>query len=184
MVSKTDKKHIYLIGFSGSGKSTLGPKLATKLGYGFIDLDDMIESSTMRSISQIFAEKGERHFRKLESDLIATFSRQTRPYVVALGGGAFERAANRKILLSTGTVVYLSCSIKELTRRMIKHDDRPMLKEKKDRTPRTLQKKISDLLTKRKTNYMMAHIRIATTNRTEAAVLKEVLRQIKKYANR
>lgn len=180
----SNKRHIYLIGFSGSGKSSLGPKLAKKLNFGYIDLDDMIESSTMQSISQIFVSRGEGYFRKLESDLIAAVSRRARPHVVALGGGAFEKATNRRILLATGTVIYLSCSIKELTRRMLHHEDRPMLKEKKERTERSLQTRITDLLTKRKANYMKADITVSTTNRTKSAVLKEVLRQFKKYADR
>jgi shikimate kinase len=179
-----DQKHIYLIGFSGSGKSTLGPKLAKQLRYGFIDLDDMIESSTMQNISQIFAEQGERHFRKLESDLITMVAKRKKPHVVALGGGAFEKAANRRTLLATGIVIYLSCSIKELTRRVLNHEDRPMLKEKEDRTEQSLEKRISELLAKRKPNYMMAHITVSTTNRTESAVLKEVLLHLKKHADR
>lgn len=184
MSLKSEKKHIYLIGFSGSGKSTLGPNLANKLRYGHIDLDDMIESSTMQNIAQIFAEQGESHFRKLESDLITMVSKRKKPHVIALGGGAFEKAANRRILLSTGIVIYLSCSIKELTRRMLNHEDRPMLKEKEDRTEQSLENRIGELLNKRKPNYAKADITVSTTNRTESAVLKEVLTQLKKYADR
>ena len=46
----------------GCGKSTLGKKVANKIHYEFIDLDQLIEERTSSSISDIFQKKGEEFF--------------------------------------------------------------------------------------------------------------------------
>jgi len=77
---------IFLFGFMGAGKSWWGQKLAQQINYPFIDLDTYIEKNAKQSIASIFTKKGERYFRKLESDCL----REMRGYdevVVALGGG-------------------------------------------------------------------------------------------------
>jgi len=53
---------IFLIGFMGCGKSTLGKKLATKLGYDFIDLDHVLEDKVGSNIGDYFAANGEDAF--------------------------------------------------------------------------------------------------------------------------
>ena len=61
---------IFLIGFMGSGKSYWGRKLSEKLRLPFFDLDEQIESSEGKKISQIFAEEGEEYFRLVEKDAL------------------------------------------------------------------------------------------------------------------
>src|SRR6478672_3857042 len=53
---------IFLIGFMGSGKSTVGRLLAEEIGWRFADLDDDIEHSQRRSVSDIFLQLGEEEF--------------------------------------------------------------------------------------------------------------------------
>ena len=50
----------------GSGKSSIGKVLSKKLNISFIDIDRKIEEVESLSISDIFKEKGENHFRKIE----------------------------------------------------------------------------------------------------------------------
>ena len=79
--------NIYLVGFMGSGKSGLGDKIATRLNFKFSDLDKEIEISEKKSISEIFHEKGEEHFRKLEKQMLfRTVNNDNN--IIALGGGA------------------------------------------------------------------------------------------------
>src|ERR1700731_760133 len=77
---------IFLIGFMGSGKTTLGRKLAHRLDYEFIDLDQVLEARAGMTIAEYFTQFGEDAFRKLESQVL----KQT-PYpanaVVSTGGG-------------------------------------------------------------------------------------------------
>jgi len=63
---------IFLIGFMGSGKTTLGRKLASRLGYMFMDLDHIFEAQEGITIGEYFSKYGEEAFRKLESEVLKT----------------------------------------------------------------------------------------------------------------
>ena len=57
---------LYLIGFMGCGKTTVGSMLADELGWDFVDLDDDIEAETGTTITDIFQDRGESEFRRIE----------------------------------------------------------------------------------------------------------------------
>ena len=78
--------NIVLIGFMGSGKSTIAKLLATALMIPHIDSDIYIANNAQSSISDIFALKGEKHFRHLESLFIESFSTK-KNHIIATGGG-------------------------------------------------------------------------------------------------
>jgi shikimate kinase len=99
-------ERIVLTGFMGSGKSTVGRSLAQRLGWRFVDLDNLIEQRDGRAVSRIFAESGEAAFRALESEALFHLLQQSR-LVVALGGGALETTANRQALNATS----LTCTV-------------------------------------------------------------------------
>jgi len=168
--------HIFLIGFSGSGKTTVGTLLARHLGRSFLDTDALIEKQAGMSIRDIFASNGEPEFRRLEEKVITELAAQTRPeHVVALGGGAFENATNRRTTAAAGRIVYLSCSAREIHRRLKLHTDRPLLQPDRagERAGRPeLHKKIASLLATRRNNYRKAELTVSTTNRTPANVVK------------
>jgi shikimate kinase len=96
---------IVLTGFMGSGKSTVGPLVARRLGWDFLDVDDVIEAEAGASIAELFARQGEALFRDREQAAIARLA-TTDALVLALGGGAIERAETRDLLLGTsGTLL-------------------------------------------------------------------------------
>ncbi len=96
---------IVLTGFMGSGKSTVGPMLAVRLGWKFVDADDVIVAEAGMPIPELFALQGEAAFRKLEHTTIARLALQN-ALVLALGGGAIETEATRNALLnSPGTLL-------------------------------------------------------------------------------
>jgi len=98
-------QRIVLTGFMGSGKTTCGPLLAARLGWQFVDVDVLIESSIGGPINEFFARQGEASFRQLEHETIASLLQQE-GLVVALGGGAIEHPETRSMLLATaGTVL-------------------------------------------------------------------------------
>ena len=118
---------IYLTGFMGCGKSTVGPLLAQHIGYEFIDLDQVIESASGMPIRQIFSERGEEEFRRLESLMLRAVSRAAR-VVIALGGGAVVSENNLYFVLTNGTLVYLNVAPRVLVRRIMRMaDERPLL---------------------------------------------------------
>jgi len=84
----------------GSGKSTVGPLLAARLGWRFIDADDVIEAEAGCTIAELFARHGEASFREREHAAIARLAAGDR-LVLALGGGAIEHPATRSLLLGS-----------------------------------------------------------------------------------
>lgn len=118
--------NVYIMGMMGSGKSTLGPLLAERLGRPFVDTDILVAERTERSIEQLFQERGEGHFRRLESACVAEVSRE-RGLVVALGGGAIVSAANRRCIRS-GYSIYLRVSPGTILTRLSGQLERPLLR--------------------------------------------------------
>jgi shikimate kinase len=93
-----------LTGFMGSGKSTVGPLLAARLGWRFVDVDDVIEAEAGTKITELFAKYGEAAFRRREHEAIARLA-EGEELVLALGGGAIETEEVRTLLLgSAGTM--------------------------------------------------------------------------------
>ena len=116
---------IALVGLPGSGKSTVGRHLARRLGIPFNDSDHVIEERLGCSIRDYFAREGEAAFRDIEQSVIDEHA--GRQGVLATGGGAVLRAANRQRLRESGPVFYLASTPEEVFRR-VRHDDkRPLL---------------------------------------------------------
>ena len=114
-----------LVGLPGSGKSTVGRQLARRLGLQFSDSDHVIEQRLGCSIRSFFEREGEAAFRDAEESVIAELCMQDG--VIATGGGAVLRSANRERLRACGHVVYLYTRPEDVFRR-VKHDKgRPLL---------------------------------------------------------
>jgi len=91
---------LVLTGFMGAGKTTVGRLLATRIGWEFLDLDAYIQSRTGLGVPAIFATRGERRFRQLESQALASALGRDN-IVLALGGGTPEVLTNRLLLEQT-----------------------------------------------------------------------------------
>ena len=115
-----DTKHaerIFLIGPTGSGKTTVGRAVAALLGWHFADTDEFVVAAAGKSISAIFAEDGEPHFRELESDALAKAAAYERA-VIATGAGIVERPENGELMRRAGWVVQLGCTSETALRRL------------------------------------------------------------------
>lgn len=110
----------------GAGKSTAGRQLAHALGVPFVDVDHEIERRIGRTIRAFFESEGEAAFRDLEQEVLAELL-QCPGQVLATGGGAVLRPANREALRRHSTVVYLRASPEELFRRLRHDTQRPLL---------------------------------------------------------
>lgn len=120
---------IALVGMPGCGKSTVGRQLARQLGWRFVDSDHEIEREIGGSIRVFFEQHGEPAFRDLEQQTLAALTRQTHT-VLATGGGAVLREANRQALKRDCEVVYLRSAPEELFRRLRHDTQRPLLQVK------------------------------------------------------
>lgn len=117
---------ITLVGLPGSGKSTVGRQLARRLSLPFADSDHVIEQRLGCSIREYFDREGEDRFRDLEQAVVDDLTLHHRG-VLATGGGAVLREANRRHLRERGSVVYLRSQPEEVFRRL-RHDvSRPLL---------------------------------------------------------
>jgi shikimate kinase len=117
---------IALVGLPGSGKSTVGRQLARRLLLRFADSDHVIEDRLGCSIREYFDREGEDRFRDVEQAVLDDLT-QSHQGVLATGGGAVLRPANRENLHSRGHVVYLRSAPEEVFRRL-RHDvSRPLL---------------------------------------------------------
>jgi shikimate kinase len=114
----TPPRRIVLTGFMGSGKSTVGPLLAARLGWTFLDVDEVIEAEAGMTIAELFARHGEAAFRERELATVARLARAA-SLVLALGGGAIEQAETRDLLLrGPGTLlVHLEVELATTLRR-------------------------------------------------------------------
>jgi shikimate kinase len=117
---------VSLVGMPGSGKTTVGRQLARRLRLPFFDSDHVIEQRLGCSIREYFAQAGEAAFRDLEQQVLAELA-QGADAVIATGGGAVLREANRRCLRAGGQVVYLRSSPEELFRRLRHDTQRPLL---------------------------------------------------------
>lgn len=120
------KDNIALIGFMGSGKTTIGKILAKYLDMKFIDIDKMISAREKKSIPEIFEEKGEQYFRKLEREIVLEESLNNN-IVIATGGGVIIDNENIKNLKETSFIVYLDCTIECIYERVKNSKNRPLL---------------------------------------------------------
>jgi shikimate kinase len=117
---------IALVGLPGGGKTTVGRQLARRLGADFVDSDAVIEERLGEPIRSFFEREGEAAFRDIEQTVIDALARRAAG-VLATGGGAVLREANRRALRAAGHVIYLRSSPEELYRRLRHDTQRPLL---------------------------------------------------------
>ncbi len=120
------KKNIALIGFMGCGKTEIGRRLAAKMGWSFIDTDEIIEKQTGEKIEKIIARKGEVTFREMEAQLIPPLLFNNHQTIFALGGGAVIREEVRRALAQACYVLWLWTPLEKILQR-IPNNSRPLL---------------------------------------------------------
>jgi shikimate kinase len=162
---------LILTGFMGAGKSTVGAILAHQLGWRFIDLDDVIEASSQRTVAEIFREYGEADFRRRERQAVEQLSTEEQ-LVLALGGGAVEDESTRSLLLHPpdNCLVFLEAPLAELLARCTEEGKvRPLLA-----SPETLAARHH----RRLPYYRTAHVTVATNGLAPNAVAEQILTQV------
>jgi shikimate kinase len=162
---------IFLVGLSGSGKTTLGEQLAEHLNVPFIDMDWEIEKKENKSISDIFSQEGEDHFRQIEAEILREWTSSTESFVMGTGGGAPCFYNGMDVINDAGLSIFLDVSVEELRSRLAKATDRPLL-HSADETER--ENRLYALRTARLPVYRRAHIIIQepTLDKLLNAVLK------------
>lgn len=164
---------VVLLGYMASGKTTIGKKLADKLCLPFLDLDRYIESKEGKTVSDLFATKGEIYFRKVESLYLEELLGSPQEFVLSLGGGTPCYSGNMdKILASDAISVYLKGSIQTLVERvLLNKEKRPLVANIADQD---LPEFIGKHLFERRNDYERAAIKINIDNNPKEGIIDAV----------
>ena len=170
--------NIVLIGYRGSGKTTVGRLLAERLGWAFVDTDDLIESQADSAIADIFATEGEAGFRARERDIITRVTQHSEQ-VIAVGGGAVSDPENVERLKAAGTVIWLTASPRGLWQRI--KQDRHSAATRPDLTPTGGLDEVRALLAHRQVAYRTAaDLDIDTEHRDPATLATLIVAAVAK----
>lgn len=118
---------IYLIGMPGSGKSSVGKKLANKINYQYIDMDEYIENKLNKKIPLIFSQNGEAYFRLKEKEVLNDFLSLDN-VIISTGGGVIKDRSNKDLM--NGKIIFIDVDIPILENRLKNDNTRPLLKVK------------------------------------------------------
>ncbi|NMG10178.1 shikimate kinase [Brasilonema sp. UFV-L1] len=164
--------NLYLIGMMGVGKTTVGRLLAQHLGYGFVDLDTVIEKAAGdKPITQLFAEQGEAVFRQLESKVLSQVCAFTK-LVIATGGGIVVQRENWSYL-HHGLIVWLDVPVEILCARLAEDTTRPLLQNVDPKA------KLQSLFEERQRLYAQADLQITVSQEeTPEQTAKRIIEQI------
>jgi shikimate kinase len=164
---------IFLIGYRGSGKTTVARLLAERLGFDWVDADDLIEQQAGKTIAQIFADEGQRAFRDLETVVAAELCRRQRT-IAALGGGAVLSLATRTAIRAAGPVVWLTGRPHTLAQRLA--EDETTASRRPNLTTAGGTAEIETLLAERTPLYRAcATFAVDTEDKSPAQVVDEIV---------
>jgi shikimate kinase len=168
------KGNIYLVGMMGAGKTTLGRSLAQRLDMEFVDTDRLLVERTGVPVATIFEFEGEAGFRRRESALLAEVA-EREGQVVATGGGAIIAEENRRLMRSSGTVVYLRARLESLWERTRHDTTRPLLSTPDPRAT------LESLLSAREPLYReAAHVTVDTGSQAASSLAGTVLAALRR----
>ena len=152
----------------GVGKSTIGKLLAKRLKAKFIDVDKVIEKNEKKSIKNIFEERGEKYFRKLERKITLKFLKNKKA-VIALGGGAFINKDIREVILKSSKSVWLKVGLNNLIKRYKNNNRRPLLNKK------ISYEDVEKIYLTRKKIYSLADFKVNCDNMDKAQIVQKIL---------
>jgi len=153
----------------GVGKSTIGKILSKKLSISFIDVDKLIESKEKNSINNIFKNKGEHYFRKIEEKITLDELKRNNS-IISLGGGAFLNKSIRSAVKTSSISFWLDVKIDLLISRLKKTKKRPLLYKK------NLFETMNKIYLERKKSYSEADFRIKCNLLTPDEIVMKIFK--------
>lgn len=125
-------RRIIFIGYMGAGKTTIGRQMAKCNGLQFYDLDWYIETRMRKKIPQIFEERGEDGFRKIEHNMLHEVA-EFEDVVISCGGGTPCFFDNMEYMNAQAETIYLKASPDIICSHLkMSLNERPLLRGKSD----------------------------------------------------
>ncbi|MEJ5300728.1 MAG: shikimate kinase [Thermodesulforhabdaceae bacterium] len=163
-----------LVGYRATGKTTVGKILAHRLGWNFLDMDELLVKRFGMTISDWVSLYGWNSFRDEEMRLLKDLAVE-KQVVLATGGGVVERAENRELLKKNFFVVWLKCSSEEILNRLKK--DEKSFKYRPSLTELGLFNEIVHVLLVREPLYReVAHVSVDVNGKNPEMVSEEIIK--------
>lgn len=167
-------KNIAIIGFMAVGKTTVAKRLAMKIGYEAVDLDDRVTEQLEMSIAEIFETFGEGYFREVEHEQLKQLTDEEN-IVLSTGGGTVLREANRAILREKFFLICLTSKAEVILERVTKDGGtRPLLKNAAEPLAH-----IDTLLSEREEFYQQADLYVDTSDKSIDEIVLYILEKLK-----
>jgi shikimate kinase len=166
-------KKIILLGYMGCGKSTIAKLLANSTSFSYLDLDEIIEKNENASVKNIFSEKGEIYFRKLEHQILEKLINNQESFILSLGGGTPCYSNNHEFLKSSNVIsIYLKASVETLYDRLLySNSERPLIANK---NPEEMKEFIAKSLFDRSYYYNQAQFKISVDGKSSEEIISEI----------
>ena len=170
---------IVLIGYMASGKTSVGKKLAKKLDYEFIDLDDLIEDKENESVSELFKAKGEVYFRKQEAFYLKELLSSKKNAILSVGGGTPCYSGNMETILNSenSMSIYLKATIPTLVEKLMrKKAKRPLIAHIE--SDEAMTEFIGKHLFERVQFYSKAQIKVAVDGKSKDEIVEDIVLEL------
>lgn len=160
---------VALLGLRGAGKTTIGKQLARRLHVRFVELDRQIEKAADMSLAELFSMYGEDHYRRLERETLARVLADTRPMVLATGGGIVASPETYATLKRAAITVWLRAAPEDHWNRVVSQGDRRPMSDH----PQAMAA-LRALLSLREPLYASAEHTVDTSGRPVGAIVEEL----------
>ena len=152
----------FIVGMPGSGKSTMAKFLCSKTKLKYFDLDEVIEKMLKKSVSEIFRDEGEDHFRSLETKFLKKIIKKEKSFILSTGGGTPCFNKNMELMKKNGTTIFLNTSTDTLIERVRRKNKRPLFNSK------NIEETINHMFNQRIKYYNQAEFSVKDNNREKA----------------
>jgi XRE family aerobic/anaerobic benzoate catabolism transcriptional regulator len=160
------KRDVALLGLRGAGKSTIGPRLAERLGAGFVELDERIEEAAGMGVAEIFSLHGEAYYRRIERECLERLLDGASAQVVALSGGIVQNEEAFALARRRCATVWLKARPEDHMKRVLAQGDRRPVANRPD-----AMAELRAILASREPLYQLADVTVDTSRATvDAAV--------------
>ncbi|MCF6130235.1 AAA family ATPase [Flavobacterium sp. AS60] len=170
-------KKVILIGYMAVGKTTIAQVLSEKMETKWVDLDSLIEKKTNLSISELFKQKGEVYFRKIEHEIFKEITENEENLIISTGGGTPCYADNHLLLNGKNSIsIYLNASLSLILERLISEKKtRPLVA---NQSQDELKEFVAKHLFERSYFYNQATFKVNIDNKTPDTIAQEILQYL------